>query len=250
MEQTKEYPTFASNDKRTLEKWYALRLDSTHDEAEGMEHLVTTLYAKPGTGRPFLNLSKLKKSVYEETTFFSLNSYLLFSDIGHAAWKAALELNKKSTIGLACASLLEEDKSWQVMIKNPDLTILLNSTRFRPIGKYTSAFYISIEIGGKPATLLAFIKAMMGALNRKPWEDESGELDWGNFTKKTFMSRKEVIEQWALLSDLPELFPDSLKETTKPICQRCKKTMEIEWILCPFCGEPSKNYHGGNLLRS
>lgn len=246
MKQLKENTINILDNKSTLgdiKNWEMLNLTQPSQESEDVECLVTTLYAKPGVSKPFLNLAKLKKSEYEETSYFSLNSYLLFSDIGNAAWKAAREIDKNSTIGLVGASLLEEDKSWQVIIRNPDLTVLLNSIRFRPIGKYTSAFYISMEINSKPETLLAFVKIMPEALNRKPWEDENGELDWGNFTKKTLISRKEVIEQWALLSDSPELFPESLKEDAILSCTRCKKNMESDWIYCPFCGKPSKIYH-------
>ncbi len=241
MNQEEENPISVSNNKGILGKWNMLNGESTFEEVEGTEPIVTTLYAKPGTSKPFLTLAKLKKGIYEETLYLSLKSYILFSDIGRAAWKAALEINKNSTIELAGASLLEEDKSWQVMIRNPDITVLVNSVRFRPMGKYTSTFYNAIEVKGKPATLIAFVRVMMDALNRKPWEDENGELDWGNFIKKTLMSRKEVIEQWALLSDFPEMFPDSIKGTVKPLCHRCKKSMEKEWVFCPFCGEPSKN---------
>jgi len=223
-----------------IRNWEMLKLTQPSEESKEIERLVTTLYAKPGTGKPFLNLTKLKKSEYEETSYFSLNSYLLFSDIGNAAWKAAQEINRNSTIGLAGSSLLEEDKSWQIIIRNPDLTVLLNSIRFRAIGKYTSAFYISIEINSKPETLHAFINFMLECLNRKPWKSENGELDWGNFIKKTFISKKEVIEQWALLGGLPELFPDILKENNMFLCSRCKKSMESDWMFCPFCGKPLK----------
>ncbi len=241
MDQKEEHQISISNYKSMLGNWNILHSESTFNGAEGTEPIVTALYAKPTTGKPFLTLSKLKKGIYEETLYLSLKSYILFSDIGGAVWKAALEINRNSSIKLVRSSMLEEDKSWQVMIKNPDLTVLVNSVRFRPIGKYTSAFYNSIEISSKPATLQAFAKTMMEALNRKPWEDENGELDWGNFTKKSLLSRKEVIEQWAILSDLPELLTDSFKDTVKPFCNRCKKSMEKEWVFCPFCGEPSKD---------
>ena len=224
-------------------EWNILQSKETREEIEEIERLVTTLYAKPSTGRPFLNLPKLKRSIYEETSFFSLNSFLLFSDIGNAAWRAALEINNNSTIELTKASLLEEDKSWQVIIRNPDMTVLVNSVRFKPIGKYISSFYNSIEINGEPATLMAFIKMVTEALKRKPWEDESGELDWGSFTKKTLVSRKEVSEQWALLANQPELLPDSLREIQKSLCQRCKKDLDLDWVFCPFCGVPSNNYY-------
>lgn len=240
MEKKGVHPISISDDKGMLGKWNMLHSESISDEFEGTEPIVTTLYAKPRTGKPFLTLAKLKKGIYEETLYLSLKSYILFSDIGRAVWKAALEINRNSSIEFVRSSMLEEDKSWQVMIKNPDLTVLVNSVRFRPIGKYPSTFYNSIEISSKPATLQAFVKIMMEALNRKPWEDENGELDWGNFTKKSLMSRKEVIEQWALLSDLPELFTDSFKDTVKQLCNRCKLGMEKGWVFCPFCGEPFK----------
>ena len=180
-------------------------------ESDNQERIVTTLYAKPSTGQPLLNLAKLKKGVYEETTHLSLRSYILFSDIGRSVWKAALEINKNSTAELVKSSMLEEDKSWQVMIRNLDLTALVNSVRFRPMGKYQSTFYISIEIISKPALLMVFLREIMEVLNRKPWVDQSGELSWKNFTKKTSTSRKEVIEQWALFSGLPMLDPDDFE---------------------------------------
>jgi hypothetical protein len=213
-----------------------IRTESPQKDVEESEPIVTTLFAKPSTGRPFLTLSQLKSGNYEETLYLSLKSYILFSDIGRAAWEAALQINKDSKIELARTSLLEEDKSWQVIIRNPDMTILVNSVRFRPIGRYTSAFYNTLEINSKPSTLLEFVRVMVDSLNRKPWEDESGELDWGNFSKKAQTSRKEVIEQWAMLSNMPELLPDSYKEPIKPLCQRCKKSTERGWIFCPFCG--------------
>lgn len=224
------------NDEIKLDKWNTMLSEPKFDQADEADPVVIKLYAKPNTGKPFLTLAKLKKGIYEETPYLSLKSYILFSDVGSAAWKAALEINKTSTIELARASMLEEDKSWQVIIKNQDLSVLVNSKRFRSFGKYSFAFYTSIEINSKPATLLTFVRTMMEGLKRKPWEDRSGELDWEDFSKKALISRKEVIEQWALLSDVPEFLYDSLDEAVGSICHRCKKHIEREWVFCPFCG--------------
>ncbi len=236
------YPTSISDGISNLGSLDALISGSTYNEAKGNKLIVTTLYAKPSSSRPFLTISELKRGVYKETSYLSLRGFILFSDIGNAAWNAALEVNRNTTIQLVKTSILEEDKSWQVMIKNPDLIGLVNSNRFKPIGNYTSSFYISLEVCSEPAPLITFVKRVIEFLNRKPWENESGELDWGKFTKKSYMPRNEVIEQWATLSDSPELSHDYLKETLNPVCGRCKKTLEKEWILCPFCGEPKK-YH-------
>ena len=157
------------------------------------ENTVTTLYAKPGAGTPFLSLHKLKKGEYEETTFLSLRTYLLFTDIGKAAWSAATMINSNTEIEFIDSSLLEEDKSWQVLIKNPDIRVLINSIRFKPMGKFTSSFFVSLDISSKPAPLLAFVRELTENLKRKPWESKTGELDWKHFMKKTSWARSEVI---------------------------------------------------------
>jgi hypothetical protein len=152
-------------------------------------------------------------------------------------------MDKNSTIELLKTSMLEEDKSWQVMIRNPYLAALVNSVRFRPIGKYVSAFYISIDISGESAPLVSFIRGMMDALNRNPWETSNGELDWEKFIKRTSTSKKEVIEQWALLSGNPELVPGYSEEEVELLCRGCQKRMEKEWAVCPFCGELLKDIY-------
>ena len=125
---------------------------------------------------------------------------MLFTDIGKAAWKAASMINRDTEIELVDSSLLEEDKSWQVLIKNPDIKVLINSIRFKPMGKLTSSFYVSLDISSKPAPLLAFVRELRENLKRKPWENKGGELDWKHFMKKTSWARNEVIEQWVMLS--------------------------------------------------
>ena len=50
------------------------------------EHIVITLFAKPSTGKPYVTLSKLKKGTFEATSFLALRTYILFSDVGQAAW--------------------------------------------------------------------------------------------------------------------------------------------------------------------
>lgn len=242
MSQKDDYLDLISDDKNMLKKRGELLSDSTSGGLDGTERIVTTLYAIPNTDKPFLTLSRLKKGVYEEASYLSIRSYILFSDIGSAAWRASLEINKNSTIELVQASMLEEDKSWQVLIKNQYLTALVNSVRFKPVGKYTTSFYVAIEIGSKPAPMLAFVKGLMEALNRKPWENQAGELDWRKFAKRTFTPRNEVIEQWALLSDSPELSCGYTEEPFNPLCGRCKKIVDKEWVMCPFCGEPLKDF--------
>ncbi len=235
--------TSALNDKDRTNEWNPLQSDYSPDD-----RMVTTLFAKPGSGKPFLTLSKLKKGIYEETSYLSLNSYIFFSDVGRAVFKTTFDLNDETSIILTHTSMLEEDKSWQVRIKNLDLTLLLNSVRFKPIGKYPSVFYITIEINTRPELMIAFVRGVMEALNRNPWEDGSGELDWEPFTKRTNVSRKEVIEQWITFSDSPELSFGYLEITNDPICPKCNKSIEGDWIICPFCGELSKDFQRDTLI--
>jgi hypothetical protein len=210
-------------------------------EIDENDDIVTTLFAKPGESSPLLNLQKLKNGVYEETSFLSLRSYLLFTDIGREAMKAASELNSDTQIELVKSSLLEEDKSWQVLITNPDIRVLINSIRFKPMGKFTSTFYLSIDISSKPAPLLAFVRELTENLKRNPWENESGELDWSYFIKKTSCNRDEVIDQWSLLSGLLETSEEMTEVEITPLCRSCEKELDEEWIVCPYCGEPKSN---------
>lgn len=204
---------------------------------EENEDVVITLFAKPGTDSPFLSLNKLKNGMYEETSYMSFHTFLLFTDIGRAAWNAASLINRDSTIELVRSSILEEDKAWQVLIKNPDLTVLVNSVRFKPMGKYTSTFYVSLDISCKPGPLIAFVRELRETLNRKPWENEGGELDWKHFMKKISWARNEVIEQWVMLSGLTDTSSEEVEEDDSLTCQKCTKNLEKDWMVCPYCGE-------------
>ena len=232
----------SSAKRKSSEHRERVPLEDISMETNENDDIVTTLYAKPGVGAPLLNLSKLQKGVYEETTFLSLRTYLLFTDIGKAAMKAASMINRDTEIELIKSSLLEEDKSWQVLIKNPDIKVLINSIRFKPMGKFTSAFYMSLDISSKPAPLLAFVRELTENLKRKPWETEGGELDWNRFMKKTSWARNEVIKQWNILTGSTETSEDEIEEDEDLICQKCKKSVDKEyWIVCPYCGESLDN---------
>lgn len=238
-----EHPTSLLNDKNDTNDWNPLQSD--YDPEDPM---VITLYAKPRTSKPYLTLSKLRKGVYEESSYLSLNSYIFFSDIGRAVFETTFDINDDTSTILTRTSMLEEDKSWQVRIKNLDLTLLLNSVRFKPIGKYPSVFFISIEINTRPEVMIAFVRGVMEALNRSPWEDGSGEIDWEPFIKKTNISRKEVIEQWITFSDSPDLSFGYLEITNDPPCPKCNRGLDENWIICPFCGEPSNDFQKDMLI--
>ena len=125
-----------------------------------------------------------------------------------------------------------------MLISNPDIRVLINSIRFKPMGKFTSSFYVSLDIRSKPALLLVFVRELTENLKRKPWENEGGELDWNHFMKKTSWERGEVIDQWALFSGVPKTSEKETGEDGDPICRKCKKSLDKEyWIICPYCGE-------------
>ena len=71
------------------------------------EKSTALLFARPSTEMPYAIFADLQKGTYTECSYLSLKTFICFTDMGDAAWKAALEMDEVAKIRLYQASWLE-----------------------------------------------------------------------------------------------------------------------------------------------
>jgi len=175
-----------------------------------------TLYAKATIDKPYILLGTLKKGAYHEASYYGVRTFIRFTDIGQKLWEAMNILDEQVNIRIVDHSWLEEDKNWEVEIDGSSFNIVLKSMRYRNVGKFPSAFYISIQIHGDPKLMTRFIERFYKSLGREPWKG----MNWNNLLKTNSLTKEKVINGWMeFLKDkkiIPSLIFFGQPTTDKP----------------------------------
>jgi hypothetical protein len=150
------------------------------------------LYACPKDEKPYVQMAALQEGRYVEVAYLSLRTFIDFSDVGAAARKAALELDDRVTASLVGYSWLEEDKSWIVVFEGPRVNVVLSSQRYKGMGGFDKAFYISIGITGDESHVSDFARRFVKVLGRNPLEG----IEWEKLAESEDIERTSAEADW------------------------------------------------------
>ncbi len=150
-------------------------------------------YASAEDDKPYVRINSLKQGKYHEVYYYSLRTFIRFTDIGKLLWENMKNMGYDPVIELVKTSMMEEDKGWTVFMFCQGLGILVKSQRYNHFGKYPKSFFLTIEMEGEEQTIRGFVKKTVNDMGYKPW----GELDWDSLKKKTDLDRKDAIKTWS-----------------------------------------------------
>jgi len=156
------------------------------------EKSTALLFARPSTEMPYAIFADLQKGTYTECSYLSLKTFICFTDMGDAAWKAALEMDEVAKIRLYQASWLEEDKEWSVRIAFLETTLELESKRYSQFGKMPQTFYMILRFNGPREQIQRYCRRIVKKLRRKPYI----LLNWDDLERETGYERPEVVDGW------------------------------------------------------
>jgi len=159
------------------------------------------LFARPSMDIPYVVYSDLIKGIYNECGFYSFKTFIRFTDVGQAAWKAAQAMDKEARIELRKASWLEEDKQWLVMFFFKRTRLELECRRYRNFGEMSEAFYQKLRFRGQTDEAHDFCKVFAEELGRRPYL----LLNWDDLERETGHRRDDILQAWKgyLDEDLP-----------------------------------------------
>lgn len=159
------------------------------------------LFARPSMDIPYVVYSDLLKGVYKECGYYSLKTFIRFTDVGLAAWKAAQAMDKDAKLQLHKASWLEEDKQWLVFIYFKRTRLELECRRYRNFGEMSEAFYQKLRFRGQTDEAHDFSKILVQNLGRRPYL----LLNWDDLERETGHRREDILLAWKgyLDEDLP-----------------------------------------------
>jgi hypothetical protein len=149
------------------------------------------VFAQPSKSKPVLRVKDIKKGIYKERFFGNIN----FTDVGKAAWKTALSLDKNATIRPAMEKI--NPVEWDILLSAGDLWILLEAWYYKGFWDSAKNIVISIEFQGDDESVSKFVRKFVKMLGRNPWEIR----DWESFKKNFNLTRLDVEAQWRYYLD-------------------------------------------------
>lgn len=155
-------------------------------------HITEVLYAQPNAEEPNLILSKLKEGQYETGKVWGLATVLRFTTIGEAFWNSLNRISSKTMIKLDDYSQLEDYKAWTISLITKDLSVGLQSIRYRPFANFPAAFYVKITLDGEAEVAKNAMDKVVDEIGYVPYNMN----DWDAFEKKTGLTESSVKASW------------------------------------------------------
>ncbi len=133
-----------------------------------------TLYNQPMEEKPFLDQKALQNGVIEYTKKGVFSNYMMFTDVGKAAWEAAKKIDRNAKIKqhkipfFKRESAQAQELQWDVAISVKGFELMMHSRSYRS-GKKPSAYYIRFKFSGDERKIVRFVDKYISTLGREPY---------------------------------------------------------------------------------